>query len=384
MPSVRSVALVLRAHPLAWLALLVAPIAIGRLVFALLNTTTPYWQADFVAYWSAAQRLLAGQSVFQSFQLSGAYPAVGFGFYLYPPVLAGLVAPVAAVWPGSPQSAGLVFAVVSFGSAVSGVVAVGRVEGVVGRGWRVPIVVAGLMWIYPPITETVITGNVELFEIAAFAWAWVAWRSGRSAVAGVLIGLTVLIKLQPILLLVWLAARADRRSFAWAVATIVAVPIALLPITGTADWFRFPTALSNLVAGGSTPIPSPTAILGTFLPQVVVRVGLLVLGAAVVWVLSRRSAAVGFAAAIVGGVLLSPLVWQRYLALEWLPFVLLWPNARLRPAIVVAYLLAWGFSPGFTTAAGGLISIVPLTANLVVVWWLLGRDWQTSRAEAAA
>lgn len=360
-------------HWLVWAGLLVGMLAVARLAFVVASTGGPFWQADFMAYWEAARRLTTGESIFLPYQLDGPYPAHGFGQYLYPPVLAGVVAPGALLLGGASELVGPAFALLTLALAATGLVAMAAIEGVV-RSRSGALLLTGLFWASPPVLEAFITGNVELLEIGAFAWGWVAYRNGRPALLGISIALMTLIKLQPVLLLVWLFLAGNRRAISWSIATLVTVPLLLMPITGVDDWLRYPVALSNLVAGASTPVPSPIAFLSDFLPLPVARVTALLLAIAFVWFTStRRSLAVGYGAAILAGFVLSPLVWTRYVSLEWVPLILLWHRPADRVWLAIAFVLGWGLSPIGVDVFGNQLWTAMQGANLVIFLALMLR-----------
>ena len=70
------------------------------LQFALLSGA-PQFGYDLSAYWLAGRHLLDGAPIYTSEQLAGTYAPQGQGLYLYPPFLAVLFMPLAALFPDS-------------------------------------------------------------------------------------------------------------------------------------------------------------------------------------------------------------------------------------------------------------------------------------------
>ncbi|HET7133524.1 MAG TPA: hypothetical protein VFJ95_14825, partial [Gammaproteobacteria bacterium] len=108
------------------------------------------WGYDFSAYWSAAGRLLSGESPYSAAQLAGPYGPQQQFLYLYPPPIAAAVTPLHALFPADYHAAAWVWAAIGLAILVGSVLALSRVERLgerfpmlAGRGGR--LLVAGAL-----------------------------------------------------------------------------------------------------------------------------------------------------------------------------------------------------------------------------------------------
>ena len=190
LPTRRGILARLRAQAGLWLALFFAPIALIRtlqLAERLGPPRDPVVLFDAAAYMAAAERAAAGLPLYLSLQIDGAYPASGLSLYLYPPLFAQLIAPLAAV---DPLVIGTLFVVASFAAAAVALVALGRAL----RASRLLLagVIAALLLI-PGGFTTLVTANIEYAIVALLASAIVILPR-RPMVAGALIAVAVLWK----------------------------------------------------------------------------------------------------------------------------------------------------------------------------------------------
>jgi hypothetical protein len=158
--------------------------------------------------------------------------------------------------------------------------------------------------------------------------------------------------------------------------------VVTLPITGLQPWLDYPTVLANLSApSDTTDTLAPTVWLGPYLGFTLARLLVTAAGVAILaWTArSRASTAVSFAIAVLVSVLISPALYQHYLAILVLPMILaLGAGIRLR-WIGLAYLLMSG---GQQDALGDFAWIVNKGLPTAGVLLLLGLFLAKARAVA--
>jgi alpha-1,2-mannosyltransferase len=344
-------------------------LAVRALQFAVL-TTQIQWGYDFSFYWTAASNLLHGQPIYSAAQLAGPYAPQGQVGFLYPPPLAAFVEPLAALFPDRYQSAAWVWFAIGAVVLVASVLALVRSERL---GERYPLLAGRGRWFvvagaiaFPPVIGELVLGNVHLELLGLLTVAWLGVRRGTTRgewVAGLAVGVAAAIKVFPAVLLIWFVLTGRQKAAFAVLVGVAAMTLITLPLTGVQPWLDFPTVLANLSAPiDMTDTLAPTVwltpMLSFSIARVLVTVSALGLLAWSAW--SRRSGdaattARSFAAAVVIGVLISPAVYQHYLALLVLPLALaLGAGVPLR-YLGVAYFLMWG---GKQPALGDLEWIV--------------------------
>jgi alpha-1,2-mannosyltransferase len=302
---------------------------------------------DFLAYHQAANRVLAGQPLYDpSVQQTG-----GFGLFYYPPPFVLAILPLA---PLDPTIATWTWVGLSLAAFLGGVAFMP-----VARTVRwLTILLAGLSW---PLAYAFKLGQVGplLFLLFAVGWRWLDQPRalGGSAAAG------AIVKIQPGLVLAW--ALITRRWGAVAIGAIVlvvAAAVATLITGGMTVWSDYVAVLRNVSDPISTPhnftpgavayqLGLPTGPAATIqLLSSIVAVGLLVLTAV------RGSNAASYLVAVTASQLLSPVLWDHYAMLLLLP---------------VAYLLDrrqwWAVLVPLATAVF-LIGITPAAAYPIAFW----------------
>jgi alpha-1,2-mannosyltransferase len=298
------------------------------------------WGYDFSAYWQAGRNVLDGQPIYSAAQLAGPYAPQQQFLYLYPPFLAVVVAPLAALFADY-RLAAWAWTGLGFALAIASVVAVGRREGLISDRGRLVLLVGGAFTI-PAVIAELVMGNVHLVLLGLFAAAWLGIRRGDRAgdvVAGVAIGAATLIKVFPALLIVWLVLAGRWRAAAVSVATIGLLTLAVLPATGIEPWLQYPQVLANLSEPSSTsdalaPTTWLTPVLGFTVARVLVTVVAL---AMLAWSVRRQAEGASFAVAVMASVLIAPALYHHYLAIAVLPFLLALAHARLRWWLAIAY-----------------------------------------------
>jgi hypothetical protein len=326
-------------------AILVLGVVLGGSLWAASGAGTLGF--DFLAYHQAANRVLAGQPLYDpSVQQTG-----GFGLFYYPPPFVLALLPLA---PLDPTIATWTWVGLSL-AAFHGGVALMPVAPTVR--W-LTILLAGLSW---PLAYAFKLGQVGplLFLLFAVGWRWLdrPLALGGSAAAG------AIVKIQPGLVLAWaLITRRWRAVAIGAVVLVVAAAVATLITGGLTVWSDYRAVLRNVSDPISTPhnftpgavayqlgLPTgPAATIQLF--SSIVAVGLLVLTAV------RGSSTASYLVAVTASQLLSPVLWDHYAMLLLLP---------------VAYLLDrrqwWALLVPLATAVF-LIGITPAPAYPIAFW----------------
>lgn len=325
------------------------------LAFGLL-TASRTLGCDFLAYHNAAQRLLASESIYDlSITRTG-----GCGLYQYPPPFVLLALPFSLLGFGWGTWAWIGFLVACF---VGGAMLMP-----VRREIRWAMVLAGgVSW---PFIYGVRIGQVGPILLLVFA---AGWRFlDRPRILGLAAGIGTLIKLQPALILGWLAVRREWRAMAWGLATIAAVTVVAAAL-GLGAWLDFATLLRNLTNALTVPANlSIGAVAYAYGASPAVAAGIqsaniVVLLAVVVVVASRTSRDAGYLATIVASQVISPIVWDHYALVLLLPVAWLLER-RQWWAVLVPLSQAWVLLPFVPTIAYPIAFYVTLFGVIAVGW----------------
>jgi alpha-1,2-mannosyltransferase len=180
--------------------------------------------ADFGIYLHAAHLVAAGHSPYQ-----------GNGAFVYPPVLALLLAPFVHA---APNHVFRVWTVLELSAVLAGIGAFVAMESSRLRAWLRPIlfiVCAVTVFHFWPLTVGLFLGQADAFVFAAVMMsAWAATRD-RPATRGVLIGVAGLLKTWPAAVIVSMCQKgAERRLRAVAafVVTILIAPVLAVAFGG--------------------------------------------------------------------------------------------------------------------------------------------------------
>jgi alpha-1,2-mannosyltransferase len=370
-----------RVRRFAFLVIL-AVVLLYRLGQFLYWTGQIQWGYDFSFYWVAAGHLVHGEAIYSAAQLAGPYAPQGQEGFLYPPPFAAAVIPFALLF-ADPRAAEWAWTAVGAAIVVWAVLALRRSEAIgecypvfAGRGrW----LLVGLAFAFPPVVAELVLGNVNILLLGLLTAAWLGIRRENrrgDAIAGIAIGLATVIKVFPGLLILWLLLTRRYRAAAWALGAIVVVAVATLPFTGIQAWLDYPTVLANLSApSDTTDTLAPTVWLAPLLGFTVSRIVVTVIGLViVVWSAKVAPARISFAIAVLVSVLVAPALYQHYLAILVLPFLLgLGAGIRAR-WLAVPYVLMWG---GQQKALGDLAWIVnkglPTAGALLLLGLLVAR-----------
>ena len=304
--------------PIAALASLV--IVVGLILLSA-GSTLGY---DYHAYANAADRLLHGQALYdRSVNVAG-----GFAIYLYPPPFVFLALPFALL----PASIGPVAWIGAMAAAFFVGVALLPVKRDVR--WAI-VLLGGLSW---PLAYSLKLGQVGplLFLLFAAGWRWLD-RPGR---LGTAIALGTIVKVQPAILLGWVALNRRWRAVGIALLVLVVAALGATLLTGLATWSDYVELLRRVSAPVTTAhnftpgaiafqLGAPEGIAGAI--QLIATLAVL---AVTGWAAVRSPAEVGYLTAATASQLLSPLLWDHYAMLLLLPVAWLLERRRWWAALI--------------------------------------------------
>jgi hypothetical protein len=297
---------------LLWLA---GTVVLGAVLVGQANDPAGQYAFDFGAYHAAAADVAAGRSPYAADMFTGPIPAQGEVLYKYPPLLAQLLVPLAALPLGS---AAAIWFVAQAAAILAGVWLAVRAGGAASSietfAW---CAVAATFFL--PNFDTLWKGNVSGFLALTVAVALVGGTAGGAgAMAATLIKTTPVVMLVPALF----AGRRVLIGIALAL-PVLAVSVLLSP----GAWLDFMRVIPNLLNGPSVFANNmaPHSLMATALPTLplaadiaralAVGAGVAALGASVV--LARRLASGWPAAvslAVAASLLLPSATWYHYLA----------------------------------------------------------------------
>ena len=263
------------------------------------------------------------------------------------------------------------------------------------RLWAI-VAVTTLLTLAAPTREQIALGQMYACILLLYVIGWRAYVHRSDALAGIAVGLAIALKTQgwPIGLLMlaqrrWSAAR-------WVVATAAVAGLATLPWVGLDAWRAF---LFEAIPSTTTPWATLTAYQDTLgfwqhlfrydaqrnpnplfdAPALAAVLTLsTTIGACVALIVGKRTASVGFAAAVVLTEVLSPVAEQYHYVVMLLPLAVLWHaawqsnNAALGCCALVATLLlacpidyksahpAWAILHNYPRLLGGWLAFAAL------------------------
>lgn len=377
------------------LLVLLAAILVGfRLLQFAVFTTQLQWGYDFSFYWRAARALLGGDPIYSAAQLAGPYAPQGQNGFLYPPPFAAAMTPFAAVFPTDYRAAAWGWTALGALILVATILAVARAEGLADRvrnstGLGPWILVAAAIG-FPPVIGELVMGNVNLVLLGLLGAAWLGVRTGTTRgerLAGLAVGVAAVIKVFPGLILLWFLLTRRRQGAAFVLVGAIGAAVLALPLTGIQPWLDYPTVLANLSApSDTTDTLAPTVWLAEAIGFLPARIVVTATAAGLVaWSALRSTTRMSFAVAVLASVLVAPALYQHYLAILVLPFLLLLAEGRPIAWLAAAYLLMSG---GEQPALGDLAWIVnramPTAGALLLLVLALRRGGRRSAMTAAS
>ena len=289
------------------------------------------WAYDFEAYVNAAARLESEGSLYQEETLGGPFRPGPYGLYLYSPTLGVTLLPVADMSVADSSMLWYVAHILALLAAM----ALMPVRPSI-RVWT--FVVAAFSF---AVFKDLALGNVSVLLLLplAAAWRWLDRPAGSIALA-------VAISIRPMLgiLVAWQLLRRQWRAVAWTIGAGVVLILLTLPFVGVAGYGDYLTVLRNIssVTGVEFNLDLGSTALALGATERVASLTLIVgyafaLGAILFSL--RRDREVGFMVGLSASLLLSPLLWDHYLAMLILPAAFL--AQRGRPWALLLPLLSW-------------------------------------------
>lgn len=357
--------------------------------------------SDLLVYYGAGHLVLAGhgaevytasvlRQVEQQFVHTGTVkPEATF---LYPPYVALLLAPLAAV---PLVAAYVLWAALSAGMLALSLFLLGRYVGWTGES-RVLLWVATLAFL--PAFAAIVQGQVSAAILLALTVSLVAARSGRDDLAGVALALALIKPPYVVPLLIVFLLRRCWRVVAAFVMTALVLALAPLTVLGwganglylhtllmasrlrTTGGGWAPAANHDLVGFTRLLLPEPTATV------VAALLGLMAVVALGVVALQSAHLDRPFAVAVTVGLLINPHVLVHDLTIALIPAVVaLWPAAR------GPWSARWTVALGYVAVLVGLrtVTVLPLQLSVLAVgalfaWLVLSaRDQPAAKVTAA-
>lgn len=231
-------------HLLVWAGIAVLWIAFLGLSWFLSQQST-FAMADFRVYYEGALLLRNGQPLYQG--------TVGM-VYLYPPLLAQLLLPLASVF-----SLEQVWAV-WFGFNI--LLLVGIVV-LLTRETRRPRWLWVMTPLFLPIAEALGNGQVTVILLVLMAGAWLAVKQERGFLAGTLLALAAWLKVYPALLIFYFIWKRDWQVVRGALVSGIALGLLQMAISGPEMMVEMSRVLFTLTNSGQDHlIPFNASILG--------------------------------------------------------------------------------------------------------------------------
>ena len=316
----------------------VAALVLGSVLLRQASDPNGQFAFDFAAYHAAALDLAAGRSPYDPQMLAGPIPSQGEVLYKYPPLLAQVLTPLAAL----PLNAAAAIWLVAQGLMIlAGVWLAARAGGAAQSAETLAGVAVAAMF-FLPCFDTLWKGNVSGVLALAVGVAIAGGAAGGFGAAA-----AALVKTTPVVLLLP-AIAAGRGSWLGMAAWLPMVALSIVASPGA--WHDFVRVLPNLVTGASVYATnvaphSLVAFAWPAAPALVEAVRLAALGAGGAALLraallarrpGRWPAAVTLAVAAL--LLLPSATWYHYLAVVLPVAAFHWPRlpARGRVGLLAA------------------------------------------------
>jgi alpha-1,2-mannosyltransferase len=304
-------------------------------------------ETDVGSYFSGAQRLRDGVPLYPA---NLTFSDGSREHYVYPPLLALIFYPLTSYQP-----AWWIWAIFSLACWAAALVLLIRellrseLGGQLRQSLWWPVFLAALIN-FPPVLVHMTWGQLQLPLLLLLTLAWLCLRRERPAVAGVLIGLTIALKLFPLLLLLPLLAQRRWRCVAAALGTAALVLGLSFAVVGWNQTVFYVTKVlpevssqKELYDNYSVAISMKLWLSATF-PRDVVANGLRLafLGLVALAALRRsRAGDLGLALGVTALFWVQPVVWSHYFVLAYLPLfdALTRAPRRLLAGVIAAYFL---------------------------------------------
>lgn len=287
------------------------------------NATGDVYGWDFHGIWRAAKLISSGHNPYPAAHAHQLRKASNP--FVLPPLIGLLTVPLTKL----PFTAAIVIWNLIAVAGLSGALALLRV--------RDPRVYVLALCSFPFVSSLVLGQPDGLFALLA----GVAWRYRSSWSAGLAVGVLVAAKVLMWPLILWLLLRRRLSAATAAIASAVLITIGTWAIIGFDGFSSYPRLLSADARGFETDSHSVVALairLGTGRPAALV-LAVLCAAAVVAGLLrvGRDSDFAGFLAAVMAGLLVSPLMWSHYLVLLFVPMAIVRRRASLAWLLSAAF-----------------------------------------------
>jgi hypothetical protein len=311
--------------------------------------------SDFGTFWLAGRAVLHGHSPYPTIQSLPEHATKTFAPFVYPPVAAFLMAPLAAL-PFT--AAKVVYLFVQLGALALAL----RLLGV--RDWRC----YGLAFACPQVVESTAIGTISLPLLLAVAAAW-RYRD-RVVACGLLVASVVTAKLFLWPVWFWLVRTRRYRAAALAVAFSVVAVLAAWSAIGFAGLRDYPTLLGRMTGLEGPHGYSIYALQRTFgvgsgtAGSVTWALGVIALVVALRFVRDDRGSLISMVGV---SFVATPILWPHYLVLLFVPVALAAPRLSplwLAPLALWADTTAW--SHGDARRIVGELAIAAVAIGIAI------------------
>ena len=251
---------------------------------------------------------------------------------------------------------------------------------------------------FTPVQSHFFWGQTQLHLLLLLAASWIWLRRGRDIPAGIALGIAIAIKIFPLLLFAPLVARRRWRCLIAATVSAGAVLAASYAIVGWDQAIVFFTDVlprhSGSVIAHSTNHTTIAAMLTNAFgdPSLAYYVSLvaraLIMLAVLYGAWRTRDTSQAFALGMTTLVLVTPVVWEHYFVLLYLPWLaaLSMSSRRALPALILAYFLVASAILVYHTPPGlqALAQLAPIAGSLLLLGVQLQQAIGPSAAEAGA
>ena len=204
---------------------------------------------DFRIYYQSARLLIDGQPLYHG--------TVGSALYLYPPLLAQMLVPLAYL---PVDTAWLIWYL------LNGVLLIG-ITAVLSRQTERPLWLWLITPIFLPVLAAAYIGQVTIILYVLLAGGWLAIKHERILLAGVLLALVTWIKIYPAVLIVYFVWKRDWRIVRASVIAGVLFGLLQLLISGLTPLIDMFGVFFSLAQNGQTPLVAVNASLNGFASQ---------------------------------------------------------------------------------------------------------------------
>ena len=224
---------------------------------------------DFKAYYIAADMLRRGQDFYdvelQTQEVLARGLPLNQSFYIYPPLLAIAFVPLTMLPIQTAAQFWFFFNLTLYGLSLAVITRALRLDRLTS--------ILPLLWIlaflFPPALFTMYKGQVNILLLLLLALTYWLYRKGRERMAGVALGLAVMIKIVPLLLLLYFLWKRRYVLSLAAICTIIAIGALGLVIVGPGP---HQTYIGEVIPVLVEPRPNPAnQSLGGFLSLLLVE-----------------------------------------------------------------------------------------------------------------